>query len=218
MDAKLTSERLQRKAIVYVRQSSMVQVTHNLESQSRQRNLNARALELGFYEIEVIDEDLGRSGLGCVDRPGFEHLVAQVRTGGVGGVICVEASRLARNGRDWHRLIELCALFDTVIIDPEGVYDPNLTNDRLLLGLKGTMSEFDVADDRPFQEEGHETIRTTGEGATESVADRHARSGDSGATETGAGPDGVTDPGGPQTSTAASRLPQEAPRGCKANF
>jgi excisionase family DNA binding protein len=144
VDAKLTSERLQRKAIVYVRQSSMVQVTHNLESQRRQYNLDTRAQELGFHEIEVIDEDLGRSGSGCVDRPGFEHLVAQVCTGAVGGVICVEASRLARNGRDWHRLIELCALFNTVIIDPEGIYDPNLTNDRLLLGLKGTMSEFEL--------------------------------------------------------------------------
>jgi DNA invertase Pin-like site-specific DNA recombinase len=196
MDAKLTSERLQRKAIVYVRQSSMVQLTHNLESERRQCNLNARALELGFYEIEVIDEDLGHASSGCVDRPGFEHLVAQVRKGGVGGVICVEASRLARNGKDWHRLIELRGLFDTVIIDLEGVYDPNLTNDRLLLGLKGTMSEFDVADHRPFQE-GQETIRTAGGDAMESATDRYVRSGDSGATETSAGPAGVTDPGGP---------------------
>jgi DNA invertase Pin-like site-specific DNA recombinase len=218
MDAKLTSERLQRKAIVYVRQSSMVQATHSLESQRRQCNLNARALELGFNEIEVIDEGLERSCSGCVDRPGFEHLVAEVRTGGVGGVICVEASRLARNGKHWRRLIDLCALFDIVIIDPEGVYDPNLTNDRLFLGLKGAMSEFDAADHRRFQEKGRETIRITGEDATGSAADRDARTGDSGATETDAGPDGVTDPGGRQTSTAASRPPQEAPRGCKANF
>ena len=144
MDAKLTFERLQRKALVYVRQSSMVQVIHNLESQRRQYGLTARAQELGFRDIEVIDEDLGRSGSGCEDRPGFERLVTQVCSGDVGGVICVEASRLARNGRDWHRLIELCALVGTVIIDPEGIYDPGVTNDRLLLGLKGTMSEFEL--------------------------------------------------------------------------
>jgi len=144
MDAKLTFERLQRKALVYVRQSSMLQVLHNMESQRRQYGLTARAQELGFHDIEVIDEDLGRSGSGCEDRPGFERLVTQVCSGDVGGVICVEASRLARNGRDWHRLIELCALVGTVIIDPEGIYDPSVTNDRLLLGLKGTMSEFEL--------------------------------------------------------------------------
>ena len=103
MDTKLTFERLQRKALVYVRQSSMLQVIHNLESQRRQYGLTGRAQELGFRDIEVIDEDLGRSGSGCVNRPGFERLVTQVCSGEVGGVICVEASRLARNGRDWLR-------------------------------------------------------------------------------------------------------------------
>ena len=144
MNEKLTAERLQRRAIVYVRQSSMIQVTHNLESQRRQYDLKARAQELGFRETEVIDEDQGRSGSGCVERPGFERLVAQICSGQVGGVLCLEASRLARNGRDWHHLIELCALVNTVIIDPDGVYDPSITNDRLLLGLKGTMSEFEL--------------------------------------------------------------------------
>lgn len=144
MNPQLTSEQLRRKAIVYVRQSSMLQVTQNLESQRRQYGLATRAQELGFHDVEVIDEDLGRSGSGCVERPGFERLVAQVCSGNVGGVICVEASRLARNGRDWHHLIELCALLDTVIIDPDGIYDPSVTNDRLLLGLKGTMSEFEL--------------------------------------------------------------------------
>ena len=144
MDSKLSVEQLQRKAVVYVRQSSMVQVIHNLESQRRQYGLTDRAEELGFRDIEVIDDDLGRSGGGCEERPGFERLVAKVCSGEVGGVICVEASRLARNGRDWHRLIELCALVGTVIIDPEGIYDPSITNDRLLLGLKGTMSEFEL--------------------------------------------------------------------------
>jgi DNA invertase Pin-like site-specific DNA recombinase len=144
MNPKLTSERLRRKAIVYVRQSSMVQVTQNLESRRRQYGLAVHARELGFHDIETIDEDLGRSGSGCVDRPGFQRLVTSVCSGEVGGVICVEASRLARNGRDWHHLIELCALVDAVIIDPEGVYDPRVANDRLLLGLKGTMSEFEL--------------------------------------------------------------------------
>ena len=144
MNPKVTSERLRRRAIVYVRQSSMLQVTHNLESQRRQYGLAAHARDLGFHDIEVIDEDLGRSGSGCVERPGFQRLVTNVCSGEVGGVFCVEASRLARNGRDWHHLIELCALVDTVIIDPEGVYDPRVANDRLLLGLKGTMSEFEL--------------------------------------------------------------------------
>lgn len=144
MNPKMTSDRLRRKAIVYVRQSSMLQVTHNLESQRRQYGLAAHAQELGFHDVEVIDEDLGRSGSGCVERPGFQRLVTNVCSGEVGGVFCVEASRLARNGRDWHHLIELCALVDTVIIDPEGVYDPRVANDRLLLGLKGTMSEFEL--------------------------------------------------------------------------
>src|SRR5271169_720557 len=144
MNPKVTSERLRRKAIVYVRQYSMLQVTHNLESQRRQYGLAAHARDLGFHDIEVIDEDLGRSGSGCVERPGFQRLVTNVCSGEVGGVFCVEASRLARNGRDWHHLIELCALVDTVIIDPEGVYDPRVANDRLLLGLKGTMSEFEL--------------------------------------------------------------------------
>ena len=106
MNPKVTSERLRRKAIVYVRQSSMLQVTHNLESQRRQYGLAAHARELGFHDIDVIDEDLGRSGSGCVERPGFQRLVTNVCSGEVGGVFCVEASRLARNGRDWHHLIE----------------------------------------------------------------------------------------------------------------
>src|SRR6266567_1555739 len=115
MNPQLTSEQLRRKAIVYIRQSSILQVTHNLESQRRQYGLATRAQELGFHDVEVIDEDLERSGSGCEDRPGFERLMAQVCSGSVGGVICVEASRLARNGRDWRHLIELCALLDTVI-------------------------------------------------------------------------------------------------------
>jgi len=102
------------------------------------------ARQLGFQQVGVIDEDLGRSGSGQVERPGFQHLVAEVCTGEVGAVLCIEASRLARNGRDWHHLIELCGLVRAVVIDPDGVYDPAILNDRLLLGLKGTMSEFEL--------------------------------------------------------------------------
>ena len=145
MTHKLTPTHLQRRAIVYVRQSSPSQLLHNRESQMRQYNLANYARELGFTEVETIDEDLGRSGSGLVDRPGFQRLVAEVCEGQVGAVFCLEASRLARNGRDWHHLIELCGLIEAVLIDPEGVYDPRLSNDRLLLGLRGTMSEFELS-------------------------------------------------------------------------
>ena len=144
MNPKLTAERLRRRGMVYVRQSSAGQVLHNHESQRRQYALADHARELGFRDVVVIDEDLGRSGSGLVERPGFQRLVAEVCTGDVGAVFCVEASRLARNGRDWHHLIELCGMVGAVVIDPDGVYDPALINDRLLLGLKGTMSEFEL--------------------------------------------------------------------------
>ena len=139
---KLTPERLGRTAVVYIRQSTPTQVTHNLESQRRQYGLRDRARELGFQHISVIDEDLGRTGSGLADRPGFQRLVAEVCAGDVGAVICIEASRLARNGRDWHHLIELCGMVGAVVVDLDGIYDPNLINDRLLLGLNrpGTQS------------------------------------------------------------------------------
>ena len=141
---KLTTDHLKRRAIVYIRQSSPVQVANNLESQRRQYGLADQARQLGFQQVDIIDEDLGRSGSGQVERPGFAKLVAEVCTGSVGAVFCIEASRLARNGRDWHHLIELCGLVRAIIVDPDGVYDPGLLNDRLLLGLKGTMSEFEL--------------------------------------------------------------------------
>jgi len=144
VNPKLTNERLSRRAIVYIRQSSPGQVIHNQESQRRQYALVDRARELGFKETVVIDEDLGRSGSGLVERPGFQRLVGEVCTGEVGAIFCIEASRLARNGRDWHHLIELCGMVSAVVVDPDGVYDPALINDRLLLGLKGTMSEFEL--------------------------------------------------------------------------
>jgi DNA invertase Pin-like site-specific DNA recombinase len=130
---KVTPNHLSRRAIVYVRQSTVIQVLYNLESQRRQYNLVEYARELGFTDVVTIDEDLGKSGSGLVERPGFPRLVAEV-----GAVLSIEASRLARNGRDWHHLIELCGVVGAVVIDPEGIYDPRLPNDRLLLGLKGT--------------------------------------------------------------------------------
>jgi DNA invertase Pin-like site-specific DNA recombinase len=144
MNPKITPERLSRRAIVYIRQSSPVQVIHNQESQRRQYGLQQHARELGFRDVVVVDEDLGKSGSGLVERPGFQRVVADVCTGEVGAIFCIEASRLARNGRDWHHLIELCGMVGALVIDPDGVYDPCLLNDRLLLGLKGTMSEFEL--------------------------------------------------------------------------
>lgn len=141
---KLGSGQLGRKAYVYVRQSTPDQVQHHPESQRRQYGLIERARALGFGEVEIIDEDLGRSGAG-IARPGFERLLAAICSGEAGAVLALEASRLARNGRDWHTLLELSALVGTVIIDDEGVYDPRLPNDRLLLGMKGTLSEMELA-------------------------------------------------------------------------
>lgn len=141
---KLTPQHLQRTALVYVRQSTPNQVIHHQESKRLQYGLEHRAHDLGFQQVTVIDEDLGRTGSGLVERPGFERLVMAVCSGQVGAVFCIEASRLARNGRDWHHLIELCGLVGILVIDPDGMYDPRLPNDRLLLGLKGTLSEFEL--------------------------------------------------------------------------
>jgi DNA invertase Pin-like site-specific DNA recombinase len=145
MSPKITSDHLARDAVVYVRQSTMAQVVGNTESQRRQYALADQAKSAGFASVTIIDDDLGRSGSGQVERPGFQKLVAAVCGGGIGAVYCIEASRLARNGRDWHHLIDLCALADALVIDPDGTYDPKLINDRLLLGLKGTMSEYELS-------------------------------------------------------------------------
>ena len=144
MSSKITAEHLSRSALFYVRQSTMTQVVGNTESQRRQYGLADQARAAGFAAVEVIDDDLGRSGSGVMERPGFQKLVAAVCAGSVGAIFCIEASRLARNGRDWHHLIDLCALAATLVIDPDGIYDPRLVNDRLLLGLKGTMSEYEL--------------------------------------------------------------------------
>ena len=142
--AKITPKHLTRSAYVYIRQSTLSQVQEHLESQRRQYELADRARSLGWSRVEVVDEDLGRSGSGRVVRPGFERLVSAVCLEEVGGVFALEASRLARNNRDWYQLIDMCGLTSTLIIDAEGVYDPHHLNDRLLLGLKGTMSEWEL--------------------------------------------------------------------------
>jgi DNA invertase Pin-like site-specific DNA recombinase len=135
---------LRRKAVVYVRQSTQSQVQTNLESQRRQYDLVEEARRRGFAQVEVIDDDLGRSASGMVARPGFDRLVAWLCAGEVGAVLCFDASRLARNGRDWHHLLELCGLVEARVIDMDGVYDPCRPNDRLLLGMKGSISEFEL--------------------------------------------------------------------------
>jgi DNA invertase Pin-like site-specific DNA recombinase len=144
MSDKIQPTHLQRCAFVYVRQSSLQQVRDHTEGQRQQYALAERALTLGFRETLLIDEDQGRSGSGKQERPGFGRLLSAVCQGEVGAVLALEASRLARNNRDWHHLVDLCALTDTLIIDAEGVYDARQLNDRLLLGLKGTMSEFEL--------------------------------------------------------------------------
>jgi DNA invertase Pin-like site-specific DNA recombinase len=141
---KIRPEHLVRSAIVYVRQSTAFQVSQNLESQRRQYGLAERARQLGWSDIEVIDDDLGRSGAGS-RRPGFEKLLAAICEGRIGAVLSLEASRLARNGRDWHTLLEFCGLVGTLIVDEDGVYDAASPNDRLLLGMKGTMSEMELS-------------------------------------------------------------------------
>jgi len=112
---------LQRKAVVYIRQSTAQQVQMNLESQRRQYELVDAARQRGFTNVEIIDDDLGRSASGAVERPGFDRLVAALCSGQIGAVLCLDASRLARNGRDWHHLLELCGLVEARVIDPDGV-------------------------------------------------------------------------------------------------
>lgn len=144
MNDKIQPKHLERAAFVYVRQSSLKQVRDHTEGQRQQYALAKRSRALGFKETVLIDEDQGRSGSGQQERPGFGRLLAGVCQGGVGAVFALEASRLARNNRDWHHLVDLCAMTDTLIIDAEGIYDARHLNDRLLLGLKGTMSEFEL--------------------------------------------------------------------------
>lgn len=146
MAQQVSAHHLSRLAYLYVRQSTLQQVLENTESTARQYALRERALALGWSQerIVVIDQDLGHSGASTADRLGFQRLVAEVGLGQVGFVLGLEVSRLARNSSDWHQLLEICALTRTLILDEEGLYDPATFNDRLLLGLKGTMSEAEL--------------------------------------------------------------------------
>jgi hypothetical protein len=149
-DGKIQGWHRDRLAVIYVRQSSRQQVADHGESTRLQYGLTGRAAALGWpaSRVMVIDEDLGRSAANAAERPGFARLVAEITMGHVGLVLGLEMSRLARAGRDWHQLIELCSLAGALLADADGVYDPNWYNDRLLLGLKGTMSEGRAASDQ----------------------------------------------------------------------
>ena len=146
MHQKVHASHLKRDAYLYVRQSTLRQVLENTESTQRQYALRQHAVALGWPQerILVIDSDLGQSGASMAGREGFQRLVAEVGMGRAGIVLGLEVSRLARNCTDWHRLLEICALTDTLILDEDGLYDPAHFNDRLLLGLKGTMSEAEL--------------------------------------------------------------------------
>lgn len=144
MSEKIRPHHLQRKAILYIRQSSPYQVLHNLESQKLQYAMQEHLRRLGWQDIEIIDEDLGRSASGTATRAGFERMVAQVCLGQVGAVAAREVSRFARNSREWQQLVEVCRVVDTVLIDQETVYAPRQSNDRLLLGLKGSLNEYEL--------------------------------------------------------------------------
>ena len=141
---KVRPHHLERKALLYVRQSSPHQVLHNRESSALQYAMRDRLIALGWSEIEVIDDDLGRSAAGGVQRAGFERMVVEVCLGKVGAVCAREVSRFARNSRDWQQLIEMCRVVDTVLIDQETIYAPRHGNDRLLLGLKGSLNEYEL--------------------------------------------------------------------------
>src|SRR5690348_7132419 len=143
---KIRPDHLDRLAIIYVRQSTLFQVRENSGSTTRQYDLVQRAQDLGWTSasIQVVDQDQGQSGSSSIGRDGFQWLVAEVGLGHVGAVLSLEVSRLARSCSDWYRLLEICALTETLVIDEEGIYDPGHYNDRLLLGFKGTMSEAEL--------------------------------------------------------------------------
>src|SRR5512144_2926818 len=146
LPTKITTAHPAKLAYVYVRQSSLSQVTRHGESTALQYRLVERAVGLGWprERVQVIDEDLGKSGAGSVERHGFQKLIAEVGLGNAGLVVSLDASRLARNNRDWHQLLELCSVFGVLIADGERLYDPRLYHDRLLLGLSGIMSEAEL--------------------------------------------------------------------------
>jgi len=145
-ESKVTAAHLSRRALLYVRQSSLKQVIHNTESAIRQYDLRGKAIALGWAadQVTVIDIDQGQSGASAADREGFQQMVAEVSLGRAGIVLGLECSRLARNNADWHQLLEICAMTGTLICDEDGLYDPRAFNDRMLLGLKGTMAESEL--------------------------------------------------------------------------
>src|SRR5262245_45844211 len=144
MSEKVKTQHVGRKASLYIRQSSVYQVNHNVESQKLQYAMQDRLCRLGWQDIEVIDEDLGCSASGTMTRSGFERMVAQVCMGQIGAVAAREVSRFARNSREWQQLVEVCRVVDTLLVDQETVYDPRQGNDRLLLGLKGSLNEYEL--------------------------------------------------------------------------
>ncbi|HBR93961.1 MAG TPA: DNA recombinase, partial [Opitutae bacterium] len=144
MSDKIKPTHLQRKAIVYVRQSSAYQVENHVESRRLQYAMRKRLEQLGWNDIEVIDEDLGCTASGAVTRSGFDRLVAEVSLGKVGAVAARELSRFARNSQDWQKLVDVCRWVQTLLIDHEAIYDSKDGNDRLLLGLKGSLSEYEL--------------------------------------------------------------------------
>ncbi len=144
MSDKITERHLGRKAMLYIRQSTMQQLLHNEESRRLQYAMRGRLQALGWSDVEVVDEDLGRSASGIVERSGFQRLVAQVSLGEVGAVGARELSRFSRNSRDWQKLIEVCRYVDTLLVDQDTVYDARQSNDRLLLGLKGSLNEYEL--------------------------------------------------------------------------
>jgi len=144
MSEKIKPAHLSRKAIIYIRQSSQFQVNNYQESKRLQYGMKTRINQLGWQDIEVIDDDLGISASGTEQRCGFERMVAQVCMGKVGAVVARELSRFARNSREWQQLIEVCRVVDTILIDHDSVYDPRNSNDRLLLGLKGSLNEYEL--------------------------------------------------------------------------
>lgn len=163
MSERIRPRHLERRAILYVRQSTPEQVHHNTESQRLQYAMEARLRQLGWRQIEVIDDDLGRSAAGCIERPGFERMLAQICMGEVGAVAARELSRFARNNRQWAQLVEICSLVDTLLVDEDNVYDSRHGNDRLLLGVKGTLSEYELDLLRHRAQEGRRSKASRGE-------------------------------------------------------
>src|SRR6202022_5025204 len=144
MSDNIKPHHLARKALLYLRQSSTHQVLHNRESQALQYAMRDHLVALGWSNIETVDDDLGRSAAGAVTRQGFERMVAEVCLGKVGAVAAREVSRFARNSREWQQLVEMCRVVDTLLIDQDTVYAPRQGNDRLLLGLKGSLNEYEL--------------------------------------------------------------------------